>query len=83
MKKTYLVYTEKYGRIDERTTERTYTHAVVRIGSNGHIHRPEYCGSKALADKKAATYLRPTVSYGDTFPAFDGQVFVTEIAEIN
>jgi hypothetical protein len=59
--RTYQIVIDGHGIISTRTTEREYTHAVVRIESDGRIRRAvEYCGSKALAEKKASAYKRLT-----------------------
>ncbi len=73
MKRIYQVAIEGHGIISTMTTEEEYTHAVVRIESDGRIVRPrKYFGSKALADKKARSYKR-----------FAGKVIVVEVKDVS
>ena len=57
MKKTYIG-TLKDGRQISRSSNNTYTHAVVWITESGNMIEKSFCGSLELAEKRSAYYSK-------------------------
>jgi hypothetical protein len=55
MKKTYFG-TLKDGRQIARSSNNTYTHAVVWIRENGYLVEKSFCGSLELAERRSPYY---------------------------
>lgn len=61
MKTTYRIQGTKF----TRTTNRTYTHAVVTL-RNGNWYEEGYCGSEQLAQKQAQKIVNESIRFIQT-----------------